>query len=192
MQKIAYGGGYVFTELKKNFSESESDSRYGYDNAYAEIDETTRQSKNRVPNFRHQLSATIVGAEKQYGFKPGTIEEAKLENLRNAIEKYTTESQDTNIPAVDYTSLAEYYAICMAFGLVDSVQKNLNIKSWNSGKTFYLAFYDMDTCLGINNIGGKINYYAFSDYWPANFSEGEIQPSIVQYDFSPKNAVPEA
>jgi hypothetical protein len=52
----------------------------------------------------------------------------------------------------------------MAFGLLDSVQKNLNIKSWNGGKTFYLAFYDMDTCLGINNDGDNVSYYAFSDY----------------------------
>ena len=53
----------------------------------------------------------------------------------------------------------------MAFGLLDSVQKNLNIKSWNNGKTFYIAFYDMDTSLGVDNDGFDATYYAFSDYW---------------------------
>jgi len=68
-------------------------------------------------------------------------------------------------PYGNFRSIVEYYTICMAFGLLDSVQKNLNIKSWNEGNTFYLAFYDMDTCLGINNDGENVSYYAFSDYW---------------------------
>jgi hypothetical protein len=62
-------------------------------------------------------------------------------------------------------SAVEYYTICMALGLVDSVQKNLNIKTWDGGKTWYIAFYDMDTCLGVNNEGADVNYFAFSDYW---------------------------
>jgi hypothetical protein len=64
----------------------------------------------------------------------------------------------------------------MAFGLLDSVAKNLNIKTWNEGNTFYLAFYDMDTCLGINNDGKSVLYYAFSDYWEN--SEGNVIDTI--------------
>ena len=72
----------------------------------------------------------------------------------------------------------EYYVICMAFGLVDSVQKNLNIKTWtlNNGNfkdpitgesraKFYTAFYDMDTCLGIDNDSADTSPYCFSDFW---------------------------
>ena len=36
--------------------------------------------------------------------------------------------------------------------------------------TWVLAFYDMDTCLGINNQGSDINYFAFSDYWHSNYT----------------------
>ena len=35
---------------------------------------------------------------------------------------------------LNYASVVEYYTICMAFGMVDSVQKNMNIKSFNNGK----------------------------------------------------------
>jgi hypothetical protein len=53
----------------------------------------------------------------------------------------------------------------MAFGMVDSVQKNLNIKTWNRGDTWNIAFYDMDTALGIDNSGKYVTPFAFSDYW---------------------------
>jgi hypothetical protein len=58
----------------------------------------------------------------------------------------------------------------MAFGLVDSVQKNLNIKTWN-GRTFGLYFYDMDTALGTSNSGGDTSYFCFSDYWKTDITE---------------------
>ena len=102
---------------------------------------------------------------------------------------------------VDYVSTSEYYTICMAFGLVDSVEKNLNIKSWNAttsnpktgdidyGK-FYAAFYDMDTCLGLDNAGNDdVSYFSFSDYWVTNYKEqgGKKipQPAIIYRDYSP-------
>jgi len=52
----------------------------------------------------------------------------------------------------------------MTLGLVDSVMKNMNIKTWDM-LTWVLAFYDMDTCLGIDNAGNDTSYFAFSDYW---------------------------
>jgi hypothetical protein len=106
------------------------------------------------------------------------------------------------IPAwVDYISTSEYYTICMAFGLVDSVEKNLNIKSWNAtinnpntgdidyGK-FYAAFYDMDTCLGLDNAGNDdVSYFSFSDYWVTNYKTAGgkkvPQPAIIYRDYAP-------
>lgn len=72
---------------------------------------------------------------------------------------------DNNRPSeLNFQSVSEYYTICMVLGLVDSVMKNLNIKTWSgknsAGTTWVTAFYDMDTCLGINNSGGKISYFA--------------------------------
>ena len=79
----------------------------------------------------------------------------------------------------------------MAFGLVDSPMKNLNVKSWNSCKTFYLAFYDMDTGLGKNNAGTYINYFAFSDFWRSVYKKApnadvyEMEQVGVIRDYSP-------
>jgi hypothetical protein len=98
---------------------------------------------------------------------------------------------------LDFKSISEYYTICMAFGLVDSVQKNMNIKTWTANTNtgygkFYAAFYDMDTSLGINNAGYDVSYFAFSDYWSYDetnkLSDGTVVPtSIVIYrDYSPK------
>ena len=65
----------------------------------------------------------------------------------------------------------------MAFGLVDSVMKNLNVKTWdstynsdstNNVGTWYAAFYDMDTSFGRINSGAKLTYFTFSDYWFTN------------------------
>jgi len=44
----------------------------------------------------------------------------------------------------------------MLFGLMDSLGKNLQLKFWKSdSEDFYWSptFYDMDTALGISNIG---------------------------------------
>ena len=102
---------------------------------------------------------------------------------------------DNNRPSeLNFQSVSEYYTICMVLGLVDSVMKNLNIKTWSgknsAGTTWVTAFYDMDTCLGINNSGGKISYFAFSDYWDGQLKktqDGVDYPDNVNIyrDFSP-------
>lgn len=62
----------------------------------------------------------------------------------------------------------------MAFGMVDSVQKNLTFKGVKNDSghyVWYLGFYDMDTAFGISNSGGETSFQAFSD-WVTN--EGTI------------------
>ena len=68
----------------------------------------------------------------------------------------------------------------MAMGLVDSPMKNLNVKSWNNGKTFYAAFYDMDTGLGKSNAGSYINYFAFDECGLLRSSL--LEPTIIVYE----------
>lgn len=80
------------------------------------------------------------------------------------------EDGTSTIPAIiDFTALSEYYTVCMVLGMVDSVQKNMNLKTWND-KTWYPAFYDMDTCLGIDNSGKDTDYFTFSDYWHSTYT----------------------
>ena len=81
---------------------------------------------------------------------------------------------------LDYTSLIEYYTICMAFGLTDSVMKNLNIKSFKETGPFYIAFYDMDTSFSRDNGGDYVHPFAFSDYWGIDNNE-----NVVYRDFYP-------
>jgi len=55
--------------------------------------------------------------------------------------------------------MVSYYMIAIIFGLVDSMAKNLTLRSWtrsNSGDNiWYMCFYDMDTALRVNNVGAE-------------------------------------
>ena len=90
------------------------------------------------------------------------------EDLKKLITKYEIEGVQ-NKPILNFTSASEYYTICMAFGMVDSVLKNMNLKNFKSeseGYEFYCAFYDMDCALEEANDGQeKISYLAATDYW---------------------------
>ena len=54
-----------------------------------------------------------------------------------------------------------YYIVCIAFGLVDSLGKNMTLRSWNVGGSltdenmnkWWPCFYDMDTAFGLSNTG---------------------------------------
>lgn len=54
-----------------------------------------------------------------------------------------------------------YFMICVVFGLVDSLGKNMVLRSWNVGGSttdpnmnkWYPCFYDMDTANGLSNTG---------------------------------------
>lgn len=54
-----------------------------------------------------------------------------------------------------------YFVICVAFGLVDSLGKNMTLRSWNVGgnltdenmNKWWPCFYDMDTAFGLSNTG---------------------------------------
>ena len=181
VRKIALGGGYVFKEVGKTFSNTVDDN-YGYDDKYSAIDQNG-VPKSQVPNYRYQALRTKEGSQNKYTYTQ-IPEEARQSDLKNLILQ-DEEQQDLK-PALDYRSLCEYYTTCMAFGLVDSVQKNLNIKSWDGGRSFHIAFYDMDTCLGVSNAGSKINYFAFSDYWKSEIGEdNRLNSTTVYRDFSP-------
>ena len=79
-----------------------------------------------------------------------------------------------NKPILNYNSASEYYTICMAFGMVDSVLKNMNLKSF-TGSTepcFHCSFYDMDCALEEDNSGKEtVSYLAATDYWYSPIDE---------------------
>lgn len=95
----------------------------------------------------------------------------------------TSYSEETTHNIMQLESAVKYYMICMAFAMVDSVQKNLNIKTaeWSdAGKvTWVPAFYDMDTALGLTNSGGDTNFRAFSNYIEGTTIIGDYAPSLT-------------
>ena len=60
-------------------------------------------------------------------------------------------ANDNNV-GLDWEYLSAYFTLAMLFGLVDSLGKNLNIRSFNLTK-WYTEFYDMDTGLALTNAG---------------------------------------
>ena len=69
-----------------------------------------------------------------------------------------------------YGSFSRYFVIAILFGMIDSLGKNLTLRSWNltdgNNGTFVPAFYDMDTALGLDNAGlEKVDPTAYVDYW---------------------------
>ncbi len=187
VESVTLGGGYLFDYLKKG--------RGSYEDGYSaeEVDKSgnkTGRSLNMVPDYTKQYRRKSSGSSWQYVLK-NTISAGTQNDLRNLC----IPDMDNNRPSeLNFQSLSEYYTICMVLGLVDSVMKNLNIKTWSgknsAGTTWVTAFYDMDTCLGINNSGGKISYFAFSDYWDGQLKktqDGVDYPNNVNIyrDFSP-------
>lgn len=57
--------------------------------------------------------------------------------------------------ALNISTAARYFMIANAFGMTDSLGKNMTIRSWNGGRTWYTCFYDMDTALGLANDGSE-------------------------------------
>lgn len=174
VKKIARGGGYLFQEIGKNFEELNENPS---DNStqYAHI--------GYVPDFKTQYKRTTIGATnfkkiEKTDFKSDdewlefqkSVDKAQLIDLNECIVNPEDITEYT--PILNYDSALYYYTTCMVFGLVDSVQKNLNIKTWDNNK-FGLFFYDMDTSLGIDNGGENTSYFAFSDYWKTKMEDLE-------------------
>lgn len=198
VQKVAKSGGYIFDFLKKVKGPYETDDVInkgaGYNaEVYDSLGNPTGESKNQVPDYSIQY-VKYLSPSGSWELKPK--EGPKISGSIQDLRRLVIPDIDSGIQAsLNFQSIAEYYTICMVLGLVDSVMKNLNIKSWNinpsNGEaTWFPAFYDMDTCLGINNQGNPISYFAYSDYWHSQVEKtinGVEYPLPVKIyrDFSP-------
>ena len=166
VRRASRSGGYVFDKIERGFHNT--------------IEKGYTSEEGFVPNARIQYRRIKDDQNQRFEvisqIQPGDSNDFNPQDLINFMFVHSENDVEGVAPYGNFRSIVEYYTICMAFGLLDSVQKNLNIKSWNEGNTFYLAFYDMDTCLGINNDGENVSYYAFSDYWRND------QETILDYD----------
>ena len=174
VEGVAKGGAYCFKNIGKTFK-SIKGSGDSLINVY--------QEKKTVPDISKQFRYTTGGRVWYDGPK---VEELVLDE--DNLYKLILSADKTglkNKPLLDYNSAAEYYTICMAFGLVDSVLKNMNIKSFN-GEKFYIAFYDMDCANGEDNAGAEtVSYLAATD-WMESVKNGEYLLPLnnnIYYDY---------
>lgn len=91
---------------------------------------------------------------------------------------------------MNWNNMVSYYMIAIIFGLVDSMAKNLTLRSWGKSSSgdniWYMCFYDMDTGLRLNNVGAEtVPYNAhLHRYYTDNSSIAEARvinhcPSIA-------------
>lgn len=72
-----------------------------------------------------------------------------------------------------------YFVICNAFGMTDSLGKNMELKTWDGGETWYPSFYDMDTALGLRNTGAEdIPVDCFIDKYSTVSDEDNMSTNI--------------
>ena len=173
VRRVSRAGGYLFKEMGKTFVDVKNElSPDSIEYAY--------HTPDVVPNYRTQYTRT----GKNYTIKE-TINEAQYNDLVACVGG---EQDGEVVPGyVNFNSVSNYYTTCMTFGLVDSVQKNLTIKTWDGNK-FGAFFYDMDTCLGRDNNGNPTSYFCFSDYWRSDIKEYDENGDLIDRALNP-NAV---
>lgn len=91
----------------------------------------------------------------------GEITPEKSNEYYNNASTYYTATWVVN-KKFNWKNANAYYLVSMAFGMVDSLGKNMTLRTWNSNSddpedgVWYTCFYDMDTCLGLDNYGSEI------------------------------------
>lgn len=184
VKQVSKAGGYIFDTMKKNRIDLGSLPTTAFPYREGILDKTSGLyvSGNYVSDYTKQYK---LNNNNEYVLNT-TDAEAVSSDLTSLISEGTADNPNT--PMLDYRSVCEYYTIVMIFGMVDSVMKNLEIKSWtiqNPIPTFYAAFYDMDTANGKNNAGGKTNYVAFSDYWQSINNKNQLKGIKIYRDYWP-------
>lgn len=175
VRSVAAGGGYLFEQIGKDFvgcDVTENDKQVAY------------HKPNKVSDFKKQYIRTRVEGNPVYTEYTGDLNTVTEGSLLDCI---LDDVDENKIAKLDFDSVVYYYTTCMAFGLVDSVQKNLNIKTWSAAENgnntkMGLFFYDMDTCLGKTNAGGKTSYFSFSDFWKSNITRYDASDNIISDD----------
>ena len=179
VEGVAKAGAYCFANIgkepicSKSSDGTECVDRYKIQNQVPDISYQFKYNDNEIAVWPEtpdsSLSFDALGKD--------------INNLLRCISTTLSDNETVNEPILDYTSASEYYTICMIFGLVDSILKNMNIKSWDGRKCF-VAFYDMDCANGENNAGGEdVSYLAATDYWHSDVKNGYTSEVSIDYDY---------
>ena len=173
VEDVCDAGTFCFNMIGKEFKNPQLEG--------GDFDNDIYKNVNCVTDPRHQIYYRNDGTA---DWKTKSIDPTNMSN--DALLKlisYHLSDETSNEPTFDFKSGSEYFTICMAFGLVDSILKNMNIKSWNQ-RLCYCAFYDMDCAFGEDNSGKEtVSYMAATDYWYSTKKNGILRPVDVNYDY---------
>lgn len=193
VEKVAKAGGYCFAKIGKSAvsSRDEDDEcgiRYNIQE-YTDGNGNT-QFEEFVPDISYQFhydGKNKIWNQEQDPELTFDYLGRDVTNLLKCISIYDDAGgQHDDWNYLDFTSASEYYTICMAFGLVDSILKNMNIKSWDNKKC-YIAFYDMDCAFGEDNAGHEdVSYLAATDYWRSPIKNNYVDRVAISYDYWPQ------
>ena len=119
VKSVASAGGYLFKLIGKEFVPAEEVDSNNHAVAYHYL--------NKVNSYTTQYRRSRNDTDVYYTSYTGDLPELLTETaLSDCILDDIDEDKTAKL---DYESLVYYYLTCMVFGLVDSVQKNLNIKT---------------------------------------------------------------
>lgn len=79
---------------------------------------------------------------------------------------------------MNWVNMCLYYLVALIFGMVDSLCKNMTLRSWG-GLIWYLVFYDMDTAFKLNNAGQDNVYYYAHMHQYLNTAGSSTDPTTV-------------
>lgn len=75
-----------------------------------------------------------------------------------------------------------YFIVASALGMVDSLGKNLTLRTWDGGQKWWTCFYDMDTALGLSNEGAQsISETAFIDTFHNENDANNATQLVINY-----------
>lgn len=127
-----------------------------------------------------------------YGDKyPFTVKDNTVVQNGNIKLDYTRMYNDIFYHYMNINNAVAYYITAIALGMVDSLGKNLTLRTWTDGcysgatagkyAAWWTCFYDMDTALGLSNEGAEtISPYAYIDEFvnneDANINSVKVKP----------------
>lgn len=134
---------------------------------------------NQVQKFYNQMANMALTRIQKYtmddaGQTPTKPIPGEFYDLdKNAYYNFNACDQHLN-----WDNACAYFILALLFGCVDSMCKNLTIRSWGTD-VWYCCFYDMDTAFGLNNAGQDIvEYWAHLHRW---YNVASQDTGITQY-----------
>lgn len=135
VKNVAGAGGYLFNAIGKipipcdELLPGEEKNQRAYHDATITYDPVT--DKDVVTTYVSDVTRQYIRTRDENGnhYTPHTSSEIDVTSVGNLIQCIIDDSENDHRAPLDYPSLVYYYTTCMALGLVDSVEKNLNIKT---------------------------------------------------------------